>query len=192
MVKKPQSALKQLAFNIPDDRRVLATDLLLFQEEFHLTVFEACLILGIQYGAWYKITNREVINEPIKDQALCMLLRYYSKHPEKVPKDTITIYDLMAAMKDQNEKITPRRIAIMVGRQAAAAHRYISKKCSFNNYAERLARLLKEEAKRGQRGIKDWEKLVEVEAKNRGVENIWSTGSWVPVGIDKPNKKENA
>jgi len=179
---------KTSAFFIPDDRRVLATDLLLFLEEFDLTVFDACLILGIQYGTWYKMTKRKNVNKEIKDQALCMLLRYYSKNPDKVPHEEITIFDLLAATENIKTKVTPRKISIMMGRQSAAAHRYISESCGFNNYASRLAKHLRNEIIAGDKNFKEWEKLVEVEAESRGVKNIWSTGTWAP---EKDKKQSN-
>ena len=68
---------------LPYDRPVMGSDIITLKEEWHLTVTEMQIILGITNSAWMEITHNQL--RPIKNTPVAVLARFYAAHPELLP-----------------------------------------------------------------------------------------------------------
>ena len=172
-----KNGLTALPFHLPSSRAVTGTDVASFREWFGLSVDECRVILGIPTSSWYKITMDEA-EQPLKDPAIALLIRYYARHPDEVPfLPTAEVQEIEEILQD----IPMCYWGILLGRESASGHRWTSKHHHFKPVTARLAYYLVQNARKDPNYLQHWkEDLVNVEATARGVENIWSSGSWNP------------
>jgi len=183
--QKQKNGLTTPPFPLPTNRPVTGSDVAAFREWFGLSVDECRVILGIPTSSWYKITM-EGADHALKDPAIALLIRYYASHPEEVPLlPTASVEDVEEILQD----IPMCYWGMLLGRESASGHRWVSKHHHFKPITARLAYYLVQNARKDPDSLQHWkENLVNVEANARGIENIWGSGSWNPKRISKTRR----
>ncbi|PKM46951.1 MAG: hypothetical protein CVV05_00615 [Gammaproteobacteria bacterium HGW-Gammaproteobacteria-1] len=170
-----ESANGLVDFFIPDDRPVCGADVNFFREHFNLTVDEARIILGIPTTEWYVMMNQP--DMPIPNASVALLLRYFAACPEDIP--TIPKADI-TGVAEALEGVAQRAWGLLLGREAASGHRWVTKSPDLGPSTRRLAYyLVKKLTKSPAGGLRWWRRhVVDMEASARGIEDLLGRGSW--------------
>lgn len=158
--------------DIPKDRPVLGSDLHALKNALGLTVDDARWVFGISMNRWGDIVQKNA-DKPVKNPTIALLVRYFAMFPNKCP-----VPDRPSAEEVQKATdATLKRLGVLLGKEHVSGFRWIKLDRNMAPSAGRLAIHLNEEAKKG--NLRWWEEnLVEVEARARGVNDIFRSGSW--------------
>lgn len=170
-----ESAGSLAGFFVPEERPVCGADVNFFREHFGLTVDEARIILGIPTTEWYVMMNEP--DMPIPNASVALLLRYFAACPEDIPiipKTDIT--EVASALNG----VAQRAWGLLLGREAASGHRWVTKSPDLGPSTRRLAYyLVKRLMKSPSNGLRWWRKhVVDTEASARGIDDLLGRGSW--------------
>ena len=168
---------------IPFNRPVVGSDLESLRDELGLAAHEAQCLLGISAHAWNRFVSQEPW-EPLPHNyaSVALLVRLYADHPELAQNQSFTDVRALRERLGMNK----RAVSLMLGREGTAGHRWErgSEEDAMSpgsgkpsSYVARLAYILNQIA--DMPGVlDDYLAIVNEESRARGVENIWSAGSW--------------
>lgn len=189
-------------FQVPRDRPIICADIVAFREWYGFSVDECRIIFGIPISGWYGKNDKDTgevlkkgimnsLDEPTMDPAIAILLRYYAANPLDIPVLPKAHVEEFKEMMDGHPM---NQWGVILGREAASGHRWVSKFHNFKPVTGRLAYYLVKLMRRGKiKKLEEWKRLyVEPEAKARGIDNIWESGSWNPGRKSKVVRKKKA
>ncbi len=178
---------------IPTHRPVIGEDLDALREQLGLSTMDGCWLYGMSMNKWTKAVKKEA-RDPVENISLALLARELCANPElcPVPKmpDAAEIHQIITALQPRMDK---KRLAIMFGCEASSGYRWITIGSKISPVLSRLFLIFKTihlaAAKRSDSQamsmLADWDRMVENEANQRGVINVFSTGRWtVPAGAE--------
>ena len=160
--------------NILDQRPIQGSDLERLRRKLKLSIDEARMLFGVSMNKWVELTQGAGAREPIKNATVALLVRYYDKYPEKCPIPRAPDIDDLLELLEEGEP--QKRLGPLLGKEGVSAHRWKSTNKAMSPSVKRLARHMMEEYEQGNRD--EWVAMVEEEARLRGIENVFSSGSW--------------
>lgn len=170
--------------SIPLTRSVIGRDLDEIKQLFGISTSEAVFLFGLSITKWTQIVRNKP-DEPLKDPALALLVRFLSKHPELsvIPKPPTA-----TEMYEQIGRIFPlnaKEFSVFLGSEGSAYNRW--KKSTSRQgpsvqrllYYMRLALLGRPHADQLTL-LNDWKSTVTAEGSTRGVPDVFNVGQWMP------------
>lgn len=159
---------------IPANRPVIGHDLEDLREKLALSVTDLCWLFGLSMPNWGKIKREG--EKPVKDPAVALLTRFLDQYPEFCPiprhPDPNEIAEMMPGL-------SRKTLGIALGREASAGYRWVVQGGRTSPILNRLMLVLSQRMNQtSTQAWRDWQEMVQVEARARGVSNIWKSGSW--------------
>lgn len=173
--------------NIPDDRPVLGSDLVLLRQERGFTVDDLLWMLGMTQLDWAE-TSLSRSPRLVKDPARAIHARALANHPEfslvgARPDPTVLFEHLRA---HHGSEMTLRRFSLAFGRSAGSAQRWLARNETPDRSVLRLMEIWYLAKAQGRGSVFPYfERLAEIEAAARGIADLRRGGSW-----RKPAKPE--
>lgn len=166
---------------IPYNRPAIGKDLQVFQRENGLTIDEARYLFGLTMNKWCDFVNKYG-DEPISNTAVALLVRLYDEFPELIPEQKkATPAQLYGRILEIDPEYTEKRFSLLLGRESSNGFRWLKREGAASPTVKRIAyHLYHDILRKGSRGLRQWENIVEMEARARGVENFWIAGRWNP------------
>lgn len=176
-------------------RPVRGEDLDALRDALGLSTSDACWLYGLSMPAWTKIAKRDDPKEelhgarkPLANVTLALLVRVLQKYPEMCPvMPAPSAEEVFNTIAQSQPEIDRKRMAIMFGCEASSGYRWLTTNSDLGPVLVRLYKMFmryheetKDSLRKGEKLIKDWEKMVEAEAEARGVTNVFSRGRWKP------------
>jgi hypothetical protein len=167
---------------IPVTRPVVGRDLDDVKRTFGLSTADACWLFGMSITKWTHVARRDA-DLPITDPTLALLVRFLDAHPELpvVPKgpNAVEMHELVDAIIPTDQK----RFSVLMGSEASGAYRWRRKESRQSPALLRLMYFMRMSLMSRDDGDKvallnDWSKVVEAEARARGVDNVFRVGRW--------------
>ncbi|WP_019025480.1 MULTISPECIES: hypothetical protein [unclassified Thioalkalivibrio] len=148
--------------------------------DLNLTVEEVRQALGVTMPIWGKAVNkqpREAVSPPI-----AILFRYLKDNPERWPiEEPPTVDELM-----EMTGLGVYEIGIALGKQMVSGRRWKNEQSAYSPAVARLAVHLRREAEAGR--FEEWVDMVNLEARVRGIDDIWKTRTWNKKKSSNPEK----
>lgn len=182
---------------IPTHRPVIGEDLDTLREQLGLSTMDGCWLYGMSMNKWTETVKKEA-RATVENVSLALLARELSANPELCPIPAMpSANNIHELIKKCQPLVDKKRLAIMFGCEASSGYRWITKG---NKISPVLARLfivfhhifmvaLKRSDSQALSMLADWDSMVTLEANQRGVTDVFSTGRWtVPEGatIQRP------
>lgn len=172
---------------IPTNRPVIGEDLDNLREQLGLSSSEACWLYGLSIMKWMKIVKngaKDVIRRP----SLALLARALDKRPEHslLPRQP-SAQEIFDRIHKVDAEVDKKRLSVLFGSEASAGYRWITKESEISPALARLFMMFQRlfDRAHGQSNraaikmLEDWRKMVALEASQRGIANIFTTGRWI-------------
>jgi hypothetical protein len=168
---------------IPTTRAVIGADLEDIRVAQGLSTADACWLFGMSISRWTEIVRRGADSD-VADPTLAVLVRALDKYADNVriiPKmpTAAETFELLNAY----QVIDKKRFAILTGTEASGGYRWLTQGARQPPVLQRIffcmrqMMLSRPESERA--GIiEDWAKMVEREAEERGVKDVFKKGYW--------------
>lgn len=182
---------------IPSHRPVIGEDLDALREQLGLSTMDGCWLYGMSMNKWTKAVKKQA-RDPVENISLALLARELSAHPELCPVPRMpSAQGIFTMVEKLQPSLDKKRLAIMFGCEASSGYRWITVGSKISPVLSRLflvfETVLQSASKRSDSQalsmLADWDRMVETEANQRGVVNVFSSGRWtVPSGaqIQRP------
>lgn len=173
---------------IPSTRPVIGEDLNALREQLGMSTSEACWLFGMSMTKWTQVVKAGA-KTMLKRPTLALLVRALNSRPDltllPVHPGAHDVFDRLRAADEEMDK---KRLSIFFGSEASSGYRWITLESEISPALARLFlvfqrlydRALSESPASANRMVADWRKMVEVEARERGIANIFVTGVWTP------------
>lgn len=171
---------------IPITRPVNGADLDQLRERLGLSASDACWLYGLSMAKWSEIVKQKS-NEPLKNATLALMARALSErndlYPIPKPPGVEQAFGLVLQHRNHLDR---KRFAIMFGCEASTGYHWMTLKTKVGTIQNRLFLLFQTLIQQAEvisweaagEIITEWEKMVEEEARSRGIERIFETGCW--------------
>ncbi len=181
---------------IPTDRSVIGRDLQQIKEFHGLSVADCLWLFGnMSITKWTQIKQKA--DEPLTDPTLALFVRFLDAHPEcimiqKMP-DANEIFDTL----NQLLPVSQKTMSIMLGNEESAAYRWRKVGTRQPPMIGRLmlglkTALLMQPDQISKLGvINEWNNMVATEGRARGVNDVFTSGSWVTESARTKRRKEH-
>ncbi len=179
----PTSEISAKSIN---ERLLVVGDIDVIRNSCSLDTQDSLYHLGLSQKKWNDLGKMNPLI-PIRDPSLSILLRLYFNHPEDldaVKLPSILIDDVFEELNNPDNKVSrslhPDEVALLLGFTPSCVQRWRLNTSVHNkvvNYSPKQQRLIShfyQEIKAGR--FDDWYQVVMVEAKTRGIKNLWETG----------------
>lgn len=175
---------------IPSHRPVIGEDLDTLREMLGLSTMDAIWLYGMSMNKWTN-TVKNGARSPVDNITLALLARQLAAHPELCPlPKPVGANDVYSLIQTLLPSLDKKRFAIMFGCEASSGYRWITMGSKISPALSRLffvfQTILKSARKRSESQalsmLTEWDQMVENEANQRGVRNVFSSGRWVCVG----------
>ena len=153
-----------------ESRPVIGDDLEMLRQKLGLSVEEMRYTLGMTMPMWGKSINKQG-RKPVSP-TVALLCRYLSDNPERCPIDKAPSVDELMELTG----LGVYQIGIVLGKQMVSGRRWENSQSRFSPAVTRLAVHLAREARDG--NFQEWIRMVEMEARLRGIDDIWKAKSW--------------
>lgn len=179
------------------EKRPSGVHLLALQKTLSLSTKDASWLFGMSEARWSEMTQKKR-HEPIKSPALSLMVRVLSAYPEATPMsgrpDVAHLYKSVGINQKLMDK---RRLGIMFGCEGSSGHRLLSGSSHASRTLSQLMKVFQSwygigrntmpsTGEKGEKALMKWDDIVTMEAKARGVVDVFNTGKWVK----KKNPKE--
>ena len=170
---------------IPTNRAVIGEDLDALREQLGLSTADACWLYGMSMNKWSKTVKKNA-RMPLSP-SLALLARELAANPENCPVPQMpSAPDIFELIKSQQASVDKKRMAIMFGCEASSGYRWLTVGSKISPVLARLFMVFQsiymEALKRGESKalamLKEWERMVEKEATERGVPGVYTSGRW--------------
>lgn len=173
---------------ISEDRPVTGEDLNTLRERIGLSVGEACWLYGLSMTKWTNVAKRDA-KKMLTNPTLALMTRALSARQDACPLPAAPsapeVLDLITEIVPGIDK---KRFATMFGRESSSGYRWITTQGKISPVLERLFHVFKAlyvpALEKGPLEaalfLQEWDQMVELEAQERGIANIYSAGKWTP------------
>lgn len=177
---------------IPKTRPVIGQDIDDLRIARGMSAADAQWAFGMSPSTWTKVV-RQGADEPV-NPSIALLVRILDENPD---------IDLIPKMPDVNEMIEflseitsldKKRLSIMYGNDASAGYRWTQRGEAQPPALRRLGycmreMLTREAPRKRPKRLETWLDSIEAEARARGVQDVFKTGSWTPPGEKKKTQE---
>jgi hypothetical protein len=161
---------------IPRDRPVLGKDLITFQSRLQCSAQDCCCLLGIPSSTWSAWKHRP--DDPIPSVTVALAIRLYDQRPELAVRHP-TPEELRALLEQITGRPFPRTLlSVLLGRERTSGYRWTRRGRPSTRVVALIAPLIQLLKREGLEALDAYRALVEAEASERGVKDIWTTGIW--------------
>lgn len=171
---------------IPTSRPVIGEDLDALREQLGLSTMDACWLYGMSMTKWMNEVKKGA-RTPVSNVTLALLARQLSAHPTLCPlPQSPSAASVFESIGRHESGIDKKRFAILFGCEASSGYRWITVGSKISPVLSRLFLVFQTISlsfqSRGatDKHLREWERMVEREAQERGVVNIFSAGRWTP------------
>lgn len=110
--------------SIDKKRPVTGADLESVREKLGVSIREFSSVLGINLNLYYTLIEDK--NRPVDRKPVCLMARWYDKHPEDFPiLKAPTLGKIQLKLKELGVKISSQSLVLLFGRSKAAYYRYV-------------------------------------------------------------------
>ena len=182
---KPLS-MSKISRNSINRRLLVVGDIDVIRNSCDLETQESLYHLGVSQRKWNDLRKMHP-RMPIRDPSLSILLRLYFNHPEDldaVRLPNVLIDDVFKELNNPDNNVSrslhPDEVALLLGFTPACVQRWRldtsvhNKVVNYSPLQRRLIAHFHQEIKAGR--FNDWYRVVMVEAKTRGIDNLWENG----------------
>lgn len=167
---------------IPKDRPVIGRDLEALRQQFALLTSDVCWLLGMSITKWTQVV-RQNPDEPVSDPTLALLVRHLSEHPELQLIPRFPSPKEMFEFLQEVGEVDAKSFGVMWGAEASAGYRWLRQEPDIVPGVSRLmhyVQLTMQAAPENERAelLARWRRLVDIEAKSRGVDDVFKSKSW--------------
>jgi hypothetical protein len=178
---------------IPTDRPVQGRDLQTVASLLGLNTTDACWLFGVSMTKWMHIVNK-LAYEPVRNPTHALLVRALANDNDASPLPPMPqAEEVFDAIQKNMASIDKKRVSLMFGREASGGYRWLTKGSKISPSLGRLFYVFMKQympaiqkPTAAVRMLDRWNELVEIEAKARGVDSIWTSGRWNTV---KPHRQ---
>ncbi|PPC84825.1 MAG: hypothetical protein CTY35_00450 [Methylotenera sp.] len=164
---------------IPTDRPFYGRDLEDFRRRQGMTVDDACFMCGITKNRWFFMVNTER-DLPLRDVPLSIMCRLIDKDPSLSFVPTFTEPTDLLETISASMKITKREFSVMLGNNGTSANRWTVQRKRASPPVHRLSLVIKTMIERQgmNKAVNNLRNVVENEALQRGIPDVFTTGRW--------------
>ena len=171
---------------IPTHRPVIGEDLDALREQLGLSTMDGCWLYGMSMNKWTKTVKKEA-REVVENASLALLARELSSNPALCPVPRMpTANEILELIKAHQPSVDKKRLAIMFGCEASSGYRWITIGSKISPVLSRLFLVfrtilqasLKRSDSQALSTLADWDRMVALEAMQRGVSDVFSSGRW--------------
>jgi len=177
---------------IPANKPVLGLHLALVKSQLGCSTADICWLLGVSITKWTQIVNGKGRDRPVTDPTLALMVRLLDSHPElslipKAPSAT-EFFEFMNEIAPTDQK----RFSILLGAEASAANRWLTKGQRQGATQQRLMHCLKlfllsRPAAERPELLDSWSNVVATEGKARGGKDVFKEGRWNKEAANEAN-----
>jgi hypothetical protein len=156
-----------------------SVDLEVWRTRHGLTISAVCELLGLQRQKWTELHKKP--SEPIDDMAVCILLIFYSEHPETIPMSRVIDIqrDMHSLGLNPDDPSDKKEYAIAHGREPTAAYRWLGDQGAVGKPVERLMEAVSRLDTSSPDERRNALRKVATEVANRqGVGDPFARGTW--------------
>lgn len=179
--------------NIPADRPVIGQDLDVIRQVFGILTADMSWATGQSITRWTKVV-RQLGQEPLSDPTLALQLRLFDVAPYLNPiPEYPSAAETYAYICELRPGTTAKEFALMLGAEGTAGYRWQRGGQRVGANARRLMYYLMKFLKASERPaqqLDNWIKLVGMEAKVRGVPDLFEAGRWGTDETEGAKKKK--
>lgn len=170
---------------IPTNRAVIGEDLDALREQLGLSTADACWLYGMSMNKWSKTVKKNA-RAPLSP-SLALLARELAANPDACPVPRMpSASHIFELIKGQQGGMDKKRMAIMFGCEASSGYRWLTVGSKISPVLARLFTVFhsiyveatKRSESKGLSMLQEWDKMVEHEATQRGVPDVFATGRW--------------
>lgn len=162
--------------SIPADRPVLGQDLETLRQRLNCSTQRCCCLLGIPMNLWSRWKNAP--EEPIPNATVALTMRLYDCFPELLEPDP-TPAELQALLERVTGQPVPlTMLSMLLGRERSSGYRWSTRGPPSAPVVNLIGLLVKLLEMHGAEAFATHQATVEAEARARGIEDIWTSGSW--------------
>ena len=156
------------------------------RQHLGLSVADMTWLFGMTMGKWSEYTRVENAHRRVPDETVEIFARLLDRHPEYSP---LPAMPTMKEMRDvisevRAEPLQLKQLAVFFGRQGSAGHRWITQEAGMPPIVPHLGRMilngLEKRVSKRQAVIDEWEEIVRLVGRRRGVADVFEKGNWVP------------
>jgi hypothetical protein len=199
------------------DRPITGEDLDALKERLKMSTQDACWLFGMPVNRWMIVARnpgririvggkeryQAGAKDPVSNASLALLVRVLRKRPDASPLPQAVpaehVFKTLLQIRPETDK---KRFSILFGSEASSGYRWLKRGIISAPVARLFKVFMTLVAPDGEiqhahsvRVLKAWEKMVEVEAKARGVHDIFKAGRWsipAPAEDDIANRKTSS
>lgn len=153
------------------------------RKKLELSVPEACWLFGLSMNKWSEAV-RQRAKDPVGNVSLALLVRALQANPQMAPLPRKVDPARFLATLCQQQPLSQRRFALLLGCEASAGSRWINQQVAPAPVVERLLSVWQQrlgddpDGPSVQRGLAEWGTLIKAEMTARGTEDVFSAGRW--------------
>lgn len=192
----PELGLHKEHWMIPTNRAVVGKDLDSIAQQFGMLVADACWFFGMSITKWMHVV-RQNPDEPLRDPTLALFVRFLDANPKLPVMPQYPTAAEMYEMVNSVQAVDQKRFSVMFGSEASATYRWLKPGARMSPAVRRLMYYMRialvglPPEKRVEM-LDKWRDTVMLEARARGVEDIYKTGAWKPKAKRPPRKRAAA